>query len=247
MIDRRHLGMTGTATLARVLAQPVLAQATLTNPKTEAADAQAGSKAPAATDSGAGLTDIIVTATRRDSRLQTTPIAVTAIDQSLIKQSNPRSIGDLAQFVPNFSAATITGFNAASFSIRGVGQNTIIVYFEPPVAVLVDDFVVPSVQTQLLDIFDVSQVEVLRGPQGTLFGKNTSGGAVAVKIKPPVLNDISAEGRVTEYRYNMLIKRFASRPEPPFESKSEQEFIWGRHWGCSNDIGQLRVVMMHRL
>ena len=196
MIDRRHLGMTGTATLAMVLAQPVLAQATLTNPKTEAADAQAGSKAPAATDSGAGLTDIIVTATRRDSRLQTTPIAVTAIDQSLIKQSNPRSIGDLAQFVPNFSAATITGFNAASFSIRGVGQNTIIVYFEPPVAVLVDDFVVPSVQTQLLDTFDVSQVEVLRGPQGTLFGKNTSGGAVVVKTKPPVLNDISAEGRV---------------------------------------------------
>lgn len=49
-----------------------------------------------------------------------------------------------------------------------------------------------------------------------------------------------------EYRYNMLIKRFASRPEPPFESRSEQEFIWGRHWGCSNDVGQLRVVMMHR-
>ena len=132
MIDRRYLGMTGTATLAMVLAQPVLAQATLTDPKTVATDVQAGSKAPAATDSGAGLTDIIVTATRRDSRLQTTPIAVTAIDQSLIKQSNPRSIGDLAQFVPNFSAATITGFNAASFSIRGVGQNTIIVYFEPP-------------------------------------------------------------------------------------------------------------------
>ena len=49
-----------------------------------------------------------------------------------------------------------------------------------------------------------------------------------------------------EYRYNMLIKRFASRPEPAFESRSEQEFIWGRHWGCSNDVGQLRVVMMHR-
>src|SRR3546814_9988676 len=66
-------------------------------------------------------------------------------------QASPRDIGDLAAFVPNFSAATVTNFNAASFAIRGVGQNSIIVYFEPPVAVLVDDFVVSSVQTQLLD------------------------------------------------------------------------------------------------
>lgn len=142
------------------------------------------------------LGEIVVTATRRDSNLQTTPIAITAVDAKLISQSNPRNIGDLATFVPNFSAATITGFNAASFSIRGVGQNNIIVYFEPPVAVLVDDFVVPSVQTQLLDAFDVNQVEVLRGPQGTLFGKNTTGGAVTVRTKRPELGVIGTEGRV---------------------------------------------------
>ena len=142
-----------------------------------------------------GVADIIVTATRRDSNLQTTPIAVSVMDSSLIQQSSPRDIGDLSVFVPNFSAATITGFNAASFSIRGVGQNTIIVYFEPPVAVLVDDFVVPSVQTQLLDTFDVGQVEVLRGPQGTLFGKNTTGGAVTVRTKRPELGRIGVEGQ----------------------------------------------------
>lgn len=142
-----------------------------------------------------GLTDIVVTATRRETRLQRTPIAVSVIDQSLIEQANPRDIGDLSVFVPNFSAATITGFNAASFSIRGVGQNTIIVYFEPPVAVLVDDFVVPSVQTQLLDTFDVAQVEVLRGPQGTLFGKNTTGGAVTVRTKRPKLGELGVEAQ----------------------------------------------------
>jgi iron complex outermembrane receptor protein len=167
------------STLAALLSAPVYAQ------EAEAA------KAP---DSALG--EIVVTATRRDSNLQTTPIAVTAVDSKLISQSNPRNIGDLATFVPNFSAATITGFNAASFSIRGVGQNNIIVYFEPPVAVLVDDFVVPSVQTQLLDAFDVSQVEVLRGPQGTLFGKNTTGGAVTVRTKRPELGMIGTEGRV---------------------------------------------------
>jgi iron complex outermembrane recepter protein len=142
-----------------------------------------------------GLAEIIVTATRRDSDLQTTPVAVSAIDQSLIQQASVGNIGGLAAFVPNFSAETITGFNAASFSLRGVGQNNIIVYFEPPVAVLVDDFVVPSVQTQLLDTFDVQQVEVLRGPQGTLFGKNTTGGAVTVRTKRPVLDEASGELR----------------------------------------------------
>jgi N-dimethylarginine dimethylaminohydrolase len=49
-----------------------------------------------------------------------------------------------------------------------------------------------------------------------------------------------------EYRYNMLIKRFPSEPEPPFEHPKQQEFIWGRRWGCANDVGRLRVVLMHR-
>ena len=69
--------------------------------------------------------------------------------------------------------------------MRGVGQNNIIVYFEPPVSVLIDDFVLTSVQTQLLDTFDLEQVEVLRGPQGTLFGKNTVGGALNITTVKP--------------------------------------------------------------
>jgi iron complex outermembrane receptor protein len=150
---------------------------------------------PVEAESSQGVSDIIVTATRRETSLQRTPIAVSAVDSSIIQQASPRNIGDLASFVPNFSAATITGFNAASFSIRGVGQNNIIVYFEPPVAVLVDDFVVPSVQTQLLDVFDIEQVEVLRGPQGTLFGKNTTGGAVTVRTRRPQLDGLEVQGR----------------------------------------------------
>jgi iron complex outermembrane recepter protein len=148
-------------------------------------------------DDQAGLSEIIVTATKRDSNLQTTPIAISAVDQSIIQQSSANDIGDLSTFVPNFSAARITGFNAASFAMRGVGQNNIIVYYEPSVLVTVDDFVMPSVQTQLLDTFDVQQVEVLRGPQGTLFGKNADGGAVTVKTKRPDLGKFGAEMRAT--------------------------------------------------
>ncbi|MFN3590631.1 MAG: TonB-dependent receptor [Thermaurantiacus sp.] len=160
-----------------------------------AQDTQA--QAPAASE----LQDIIVQATRRETDLQRTPIAVTAVGEALIQQSSPRDIGDLSVFVPNFSAAKITGFNAASFAMRGVGQNNIIVYFEPSVAVLIDDFVMPSVQTQLLDTFDVAQVEVLRGPQGTLFGKNTTGGAVVVRTKRPDLraNDLEAQIRAGDF------------------------------------------------
>jgi iron complex outermembrane receptor protein len=193
------------ALAAALAAQPALAQ-TDTAATQAAAPAASSAQAPAATAAqDSVLGEIVVTATRRSTNLQTTPIAVSAVDSKLIQQSSPRNIGDLAAFVPNFSAATITGFNAASFSIRGVGQNSIIVYFEPPVAVLVDDFVVPSVQTQLLDTFDVSQVEVLRGPQGTLFGKNTTGGAVVVKTKRPDLDRFEIEGRLQGGSFGTVI------------------------------------------
>jgi len=182
------VGAVSSLALASVLAAPSLAQSAA--PEAAQADEQTG------------LGEIIVTATRRDSNLQSTPVAVSAIDSKLIAQAQPRNIGDLSAFVPNFSASTITGFNAASFAIRGVGQTSIIVYFEPPVAVLVDDFVVSSVQTQLLDVFDVAQVEVLRGPQGTLFGRNTTGGAVTVKTKRPIMNELSFQTQLQYGSFN---------------------------------------------
>jgi iron complex outermembrane receptor protein len=150
--------------------------------------------APAATGAASGgLDEIVVTATRRESNLQSTPIAVTSIDAQSIADLNPRSLQDVALLVPNFSANRQNGFNAAAFAMRGVGNTDIIVYDESPVAVVVDDFVVQSVETQMLDPFDVQDLEVLRGPQGTLFGKNTTGGAVVVKTKPPILDETSIE------------------------------------------------------
>lgn len=130
--------------------------------------------------------EVMVTATRRAATdIQTTPVTVTAISGDDIAMNVPRNLGDVAAFVPNFSAAQVSGFNAASYAIRGIGQTDIIIYQDAPVGVIVDDFVMPSIQTQLLDTFDIQNVEVLRGPQGTLFGKNTTGGAVNVKTKDP--------------------------------------------------------------
>ncbi|MCW1384860.1 TonB-dependent receptor [Novosphingobium sp. KCTC 2891] len=144
-----------------------------------------------------GLAEIVVTATRRESNLQKTPIAVSAVDSSRIAQAAPRNIADIAKFVPNFSAAELPGFHAASYAMRGTGANNIIVYYEAPVAVLVDDFVMPTIQSQLLDTFDIAQVEVLRGPQGTLFGKNTTGGAVSVRTIKPDLTKVSGKAEAS--------------------------------------------------
>jgi len=145
---------------------------------------------------GATLEEVTVTATRRATSLQETPIAVTALTAETLAAANPRDLGDLAKFAPGFSASRITAFNAASFAIRGVGQTDIIVYQEAPVSVVVDDFVLPSTQTQLLDTFDLERVEILRGPQGTTFGKNTTGGAVNIISKRPSLNERSVHAQI---------------------------------------------------
>lgn len=177
-----------------------LAAAVLSTAALPSGAVQADTAAAAA--SAGGLEEIVVTATRRESNLQSTPIAVTAIDSQVMSALTPRTLADVALLVPNFSANKINGFNAASFAMRGVGNTDIIVYNESPVAVLIDDFVMPSTQTQLLDPFDVQEVEVLRGPQGTLFGKNTTGGAVVVKTKPPVLDQFTVDAQAGGGSYN---------------------------------------------
>ena len=138
------------------------------------------------------LEEVVVTATRRaETDIQTTPVSVSAITEGEFANLFAQDIGEIALHVPNFSAATVTGFNAASFAMRGAAETDIIVYFDPKVGVIVDDFVVPHVQTQLLEPYDIESIEVLRGPQGTLFGKNTTAGAVVVRTKRPDLEAAS--------------------------------------------------------
>lgn len=148
------------------------------------------------------LEEVMVTATRRaETDIQTTAVSVSAITSNDIDRMTPRDLGDIASLVPNFSSAKPAGFNAASFAMRGVGQTSIIVYQDPQVGVTIDDFVIPHIQTQLLEMFDIEQIEVLRGPQGTLFGKNTTGGVVNVKTKRPVLeeNSLEVQGKVENF------------------------------------------------
>ena len=149
------------------------------------------------------LEEIITTATRRaETDLQVTPVAVSAVSSEEFEQLFAQDIGEIATYVPGFTAATVTGFNAASFGMRGAAETDIIVYFDPKVGVLVDDFVVPHVQTQLLEPFDIETIEVLRGPQGTLFGKNTNNGAVVIRTKRPELETTSFDTSVQYGSFN---------------------------------------------
>ncbi len=161
------------------------------------AAAEAAEGAPA-------LDAVMVTATRQagETDIQTTPVSVSAVTAADIDRLVAKDISGLASSVPGFSASRITAFNAASFAMRGVGLTDIIVYQDSPVGVTIDDFVVPSVQTQLLDTFDISSVEVLRGPQGTLFGKNTTGGAVNIRTKRPNMDSTQAELRASYGSFN---------------------------------------------
>ncbi len=150
----------------------------------------------------AELEEILVTATRRgETDILTTPIAMTALSGDAIETFGWRDLNDIAMAVPGLSSGTVSAFKSAQFAMRGVAETTIILYKESPVGVTIDDFVVPHIQTSNLELFDIEAIEVLRGPQGTLFGKNTTGGVINVRTKRPVLNEGSGSVslRLAEY------------------------------------------------
>jgi iron complex outermembrane receptor protein len=145
-------------------------------------------------ESEAILEEVLITATRRgESNIMTTPISVTALSGEEVNRFALRDLNDIAVSVPGLSSGTVSAFKSAQFAMRGVSETTIIVYKESPVGVTLDEFVVPHIQTSNLEVFDIETIEVLRGPQGTLFGKNTTGGVIAVRTKRPVLEENSAE------------------------------------------------------
>jgi iron complex outermembrane recepter protein len=162
------------------------------------------------------LEEVTVTATRRaaETDLQRTPVSVSAVTSEDIQRMVARDISGLSSAVPGFSAARVTAFNAASFAMRGVGVTDVIVYQDSPVGVQLDDFVMPSIQTQLLDTFDIASVEVLRGPQGTLFGKNTTGGAVNIRSKRPDMADFGSQIRLSYGSFGS--KRVQASADLPF-------------------------------
>jgi iron complex outermembrane receptor protein len=140
-----------------------------------------------------GLAEIVVTARRRAENLQDVPVAVTAISAATLEQQAVTSLGDLNSFVPNMKMSSDRATSSTiNVYIRGVGQSDPLWGFEPGVGVYIDDVYLARPQAALLDVYDVDRLEILRGPQGTLYGKNTIAGAIKY-----VTRDIAGPASVT--------------------------------------------------
>lgn len=132
------------------------------------------------------LEEIVVTAQRREESVQEVPIAITAFSASELERRNISSALDLVQYVPNFIGHNNTGLATANaYYIRGVGDTESLASKDPPVGTYVDDLFFSRQSANNFAFFDVERVEVLRGPQGTLFGRNTTGGAINVVVRKP--------------------------------------------------------------
>ena len=132
----------------------------------------------ATADTGA-LQEVVVTARRYAEDLQNVPLAVTALSAAVIEAQDVTNLQDLNSFVPNMKiAADRATSSTINVYIRGVGQSDPLWGFDPGVGVYVDDVYLARAQTALLDVIDVQDLEILRGPQGTLYGKNTIAGAI---------------------------------------------------------------------
>jgi iron complex outermembrane recepter protein len=132
------------------------------------------------------LEEVVVTAQRRAEDVQNIPVAVSAFDGVRLDQLGIGAAFDLARHVPNFIVNNNVGLGTAnSYSIRGLNNTESIATFDPPVGSYVNDVFVGRQNANNFTFFDVERVEVLRGPQGTLFGRNTTGGAVNVIMRRP--------------------------------------------------------------
>lgn len=133
-----------------------------------------------------GVTDIVVTAQRRSENIQDVPIAISAFSADQLRSAGVFSALDLGQLVPNLIAQNNTGLGSANaYYLRGLGNTESLATFDPPVGTYVDDVFLSRQSANNLALFDVERVEVLRGPQGTLFGRNTTGGAINVILRKP--------------------------------------------------------------
>ena len=179
---RAHVALT----IAAAMSTLALGQATAFAQSAPVAD-QAAAAAP--TDA---LQEVVVTAEFRTEKLQETPIAITAVNADMMEQRNMTNLIDIANVAPNvtmFENSAAFGKTNAAF-IRGIGQSDFnLAAGEPGVGIYIDDVYFATTLGSAFDLYDLDSVEILRGPQGTLQGKNSIGGAIEMHSKKPTGSD----------------------------------------------------------
>lgn len=178
----------------------------------------------------AGMTavdEIVVTARKRTENVQNVPIAVSAFSDEALARQQVVNITDLSLAVPNMLITQTGGSsNAAQIFIRGFGQDALGYNSETPVGVYFDDVYLGRSQGTLFDVLDVERVEILRGPQGTLYGRNATTGAVKVVLRRPDLENPTVRGDLTVGSYSRIDVRGAvSVPLIPGKLAGKVDFV----------------------
>ena len=153
---------------------------------------------PAAQAGGQGLENIVVTARRRSEPLQKVPVAITVLSAAQLKRDNLNNVQDILAQVPSADFRTSSSNKDRTIFIRGIGTISTSPGVEPSVSTVLDDVVLLRAGQSTLDLSGLDQVEVLRGPQGTLFGKNASAGVVNITTREPT-SDLHAYADAAGY------------------------------------------------
>ena len=173
-----------TAPMLRHVAAPLAVRVT---PLACAMAAALGTIASPAGAQDAGLEEILVTARYREENIQTTPIAISAFSGEELELRNIENVEDIGQAIPNaYFRRNASNFGPNNtIGLRGLNQIDFSYAFEPTVGIYIDDVYHSTITGSDMDIVDLERVEVLRGPQGTLFGKNRIGGAIRLISRAP--------------------------------------------------------------
>lgn len=150
---------------------------------------------------GAGLEDIIVTAEKRSTSLQKTAISITALNGDMLQKAQIRTLTEVKSLVPGMQMGETDGY--AQITIRGIGIANFVPGADSAVALNLNDVYVSRPIAQLTGLYDISSLEALRGPQGTLFGRNATAGAINISTTRPT-DTWSGYGRVTVGNYRAV-------------------------------------------
>jgi iron complex outermembrane receptor protein len=201
-----------------------------------AAVALAIGSTPASSQQDEGLQEVVVTARYREENLQTTPLAITALSVNALEERSIANVDDVGLAIPNaFMRPPVSNFGPTeTIGLRGIIQTDFSYAFEPAVGVYIDDVYHGTLTGSSMDLLDLERVEVLRGPQGTLFGKNSLGGAIRLVSKKPQ-GDNTGNVEVTYGQYDRIdikaVGDFALVPDRLFVrvvGSSRQHDGWGK-------------------
>jgi iron complex outermembrane recepter protein len=249
--DRQTRRESGAATLAAVVTAILYLGC---HSETAVAADEENAAVPQASDQG--LQEIVVTAQFRRQNLQDAPLAITAVNAALLEQRNQTALADVTNQAPNVVLKETGGAFGPGMSayIRGVGQADFNPALEPGVGIYVDDVYYPSLTGANFDLLDLDRVEILRGPQGTLAGRNSEGGAIKLYSVKPQGND-TGDVRATYGSRNLMDLRgvadFSLIKDTVFMrvsgvAKRQDGYLTREDYGCTHPGNSYGIANMAR-